>query len=59
MIPDDGLGMGSLGAGTHIAQIHGADGGVSGRFAKLTFRYSADNGPSISIAQSCSPRRRP
>lgn len=50
VIPDDGLGTGSLGAGTYNVQIHSASGGVSGRSAKLTFRYSADNGPFISSA---------
>jgi len=48
--PDDGLGTGSLGAGTYNVQIHSASGGVSGRSAKLTFRYSADHGPFISTA---------
>ena len=50
VIPDDGLGTGSLGAGTYNVQIHSASGGVSGRSANLTFRYSADNGPFISTA---------
>ena len=50
VIPDDGLGTGSLGAGTYNVQIHSTSGGVSGRSAKLTFRYSADNGPFISTA---------
>ena len=50
VMADDGLGTGSLGAGTYNVQIHSASGGVSGRSAKLTFRYSADHGPFISSA---------
>ena len=42
VIPDDGTGAGSLGFGTYNVQIHGATGGVSGKSATLTFRYSHD-----------------
>ena len=42
LIPDDGAGAGSLGVGTYNVQIHSASGGVSGRSATLTFRYSHD-----------------
>lgn len=42
VVPDDGTGAGSLGFGTYNVQIHGATGGVSGKSATLTFRYSHD-----------------
>ena len=42
VIPDDGIGAGSLGVGTYNVQIHSASGGVSGKSATLTFRYSHD-----------------
>ena len=42
VIPDDGAGAGSLGVGTYNVQIHSASGGVSGKSASLTFRYSHD-----------------
>jgi hypothetical protein len=50
VMPDDGLGAGSLGAGTYNMQIRSASGSISGKSATLTFRYSADGVNFISTA---------
>jgi hypothetical protein len=44
VMPDDGLGAGSLGAGTYNVQVRSASGSISGKSATLTFRYTADSG---------------
>jgi hypothetical protein len=50
VMPDDGLGAGSLGAGTYNVQIRSASGSVSGKSATLTFRYSTDGVNFVSTA---------